>query len=103
MAAIYQRLGYNAADVQTIATAVPQRDVYYAAELLGKRLFHLNLSPLALAMLARNRQEDHEVMDQILQKEGREGFARAWFKAQGFPEAAAQVCHLREEVTDAAD
>jgi type IV secretion system protein VirB4 len=103
MAAIYQRLGYNAADVQTIATAVPQRDVYYAAELLGKRLFHLNLSPLALAMLARNRQEDHEFMDQILQKEGREGFARAWFEAQGFPEAAAQVCHMREEVTDAAD
>jgi hypothetical protein len=54
-------------------------------------------------MLARNRQEDHELMDQILQKEGREGFARAWFEAQGFPEAAAQVCHMREEVTDAAD
>ena len=36
-----------------------------------------------LAMLARNRQEDHELMDQIVQREGQEGFARAWFEAQG--------------------
>jgi type IV secretory pathway VirB4 component len=103
MAAIYQRLGFNAADVRTIATARPQRDIYYAAELSGKRLFHLNLSPLALAMLARNRQEDHALMDVILKKEGRQGFARAWLEAQGFPEDAATLVSRGEEITDAAD
>lgn len=102
MAEIYQRLGFNSAEVQTIATARPQRDIYYAVELLGKRLLHLNLSPVALAILARNTQEDHVEMDDILQREGREGFARAWLDAQGFPEAAAQVQCWQKERSDAA-
>jgi type IV secretory pathway VirB4 component len=101
MAEIYHRLGFNSAEVQTIATARPQRDIYYAAALLGKRLLHLNLSPLALAMVARNTQEDHAVMDDILQREGREGFTRAWLDAQGFPEAAAQMQSWQKERNDA--
>lgn len=84
MAEIYQRLGFNAADIRLIATAQPQRDVYYASELLGKRLFHLRLPPPLLSVLARNRAEDHEKMDTILAQEGREGFGAAWLRAEGY-------------------
>jgi type IV secretion system protein TrbE len=91
MAAIYRRLGFNDAEIAIISTARPQRDIYYSAELVGKRLYSLHLSPLLLAILARNTAEDHELMDRILAREGREGFAPAWFRARGFPEAATQI------------
>jgi type IV secretory pathway VirB4 component len=103
MAAIYRRLGFNDAEIQLISTARPQRDIYYASELSGKWLFSLHLSPVVLAMVARNRQEDHALMDAILREHGPEHFARHWLEAQGFPEAAARVAQQRQEVMDAAD
>ena len=98
IAAIYTRMGVTPTAIRTIATARPQRDVYYACTELGQRLFALPLGPLALACLARNRAEDHALMDEILVTEGREGFAAAWLRAQGFPEAARSI----EEKTHAA-
>ena len=98
MAAIYRRLGFNDAEIHLISSARPQRDIYYSAELVGKRLYSLHLSPLVLAILARNTQEDHEVMDRILAQEGRERFAQVWLRAQGFPEAAS---HMEKELSDA--
>jgi type IV secretion system protein TrbE len=94
MAAVYRRLGFNDAEIYLISTARPQRDFYYSAELVGKRLYSLHLSPLVLALLSRNTQEDHALMDTILAQEGRERFAPAWLRAQGFPAAAA---HMEED------
>src|SRR5215471_10662557 len=88
IAAIYTRMGLTSTAIRTIATARPQRDVYYACTELGQRLFHLPLGPLALACLARNRAEDHALMDRLLAEEGREGFAAAWFRTHGFAEEA---------------
>jgi type IV secretion system protein VirB4 len=97
LAAIYGRMGFNDRQVDLISTARPQRDVYYRAERLGKRLLSVELSPVELAMLARNDEEDHRLMDAILAEHGREEFARHWLAAQGFPGA------LDREVSDAAD
>src|SRR6266699_5449271 len=91
IAAIYARMGLTPTAIRTIATARPQRDVYYACTELGQRLFALPLGPLALACLARNRAEDHALMDTILAQEGREGFAAAWLRAQGFAKEATYV------------
>jgi type IV secretory pathway VirB4 component len=102
MADIYTRLGFNATEIDGIAGGRPQRDVYFRAELLGKRLFHLYLSEFLMCMLSRNRQEDHEAMDELLAQEGREGFAPAWFRKEGFPEAAATIAQAYE-VMHAAD
>src|SRR5919201_1407568 len=88
---IYERIGLTRAAIHLIATARPQRDIYYACTELGQRLFHLPLGPFALACLARNRAEEHALMDAILATEGREGFAAAWLRAQGFPEEAQYV------------
>ena len=70
---------------------------FWRGQTLGKRLLSAELSPVELAMLARNDEEDHRDMDAILAEHGREGFPRAWLSAQGFPHA------LEEEVSDAAD
>jgi type IV secretory pathway VirB4 component len=91
IAAIYTRLGLSANAILTIATGRPQRDVYYACTELGQRLFHLPLGPLSLACVARNDAEDHAQMDTMLAREGREGFAAAWLRAQGFAEEATYV------------
>jgi type IV secretory pathway VirB4 component len=94
---IYERIGLTRAAIQLIATARPQRDIYYACTELGQRLFHLPLSPLTLACVARNTAEDHELMDALLAREGREGFAAAWLRAQGFAEEATYVEHQRTQ------
>src|SRR5439155_2117709 len=96
IAAIYTRMGVTPTAIRTIATARPQRDVYYACTELGQRLFALPLGPLTLACLARNRAEDHAMMDTLLLTEGREGFAAAWLRAQGFPAAAAALEETRD-------
>jgi len=100
MAAVYAQMGFNPAEIGMISSLRPQRDIYYANELTGKRAFSLQLSPLLLAMFARNRQEDHLLMDTILAEHGPEGFAPAWLEAQGFPDAAA---HLMEDLSYAID
>lgn len=98
MAAVYRRLGFNDAEITLISEARPQRDIYFSSEVTGgidrqhgKRLFSLQLSPVLLAMLARNRQEDHDLMDAILAEHGPEQFAEHWMRAQGFPDASAQL------------
>jgi type IV secretion system protein VirB4 len=65
--------------------------VYYACTELGQRLFHVPLGPLALACVARNSAEDHALMDILLAREGREGFAAAWLRAHHFTEEATYV------------
>jgi type IV secretory pathway VirB4 component len=93
LAAIYSRMGFNDRQIDLISTARPQRDVYYRAEMLGKRLLSVELSPLELAMLARNDEADHRLMDAILAEHGREGFLRAWLAAQGYPDAFTEEEH----------
>src|SRR3989454_10799563 len=46
IADIYRRMGLTWNAIRTIATARPQRDVYYACTELGQRLFHLPLGAL---------------------------------------------------------
>jgi type IV secretion system protein TrbE len=81
MVEIYNRMGFNAKEVELISTARPQRDVYYRAELLGKRLCSMQLSETTLAMLGRNTAIDHALMDELLERHGREGFYAAWMEA----------------------
>jgi type IV secretion system protein VirB4 len=97
LAEIYRRMGFNDRQIDQISTGRIQRDVYYRAEGLGKRLLSVELSPEELAMLARNDEEDHRDMDAILAEHGREGFLRPWLARQGLPHA------FDEEVFDVAD
>lgn len=86
---IYEDFGLTREEIQQIGTARPQRDVYYSNVELGKRLFHLALSPFILDCVARNSDADHALMDTVLQQDGREGFAAAWLRHHGYHDAAA--------------
>jgi type IV secretion system protein VirB4 len=91
IAEIYRRMGLTWNAIRTIAMARPQRDVYYACTELGQRLFALPLGPRTLACVARNSAEDHALMDTLLARDGREGFAAAWLRAQDLSEEACYV------------
>jgi type IV secretion system protein VirB4 len=91
IAEIYHRLGLTDNALRTIATSRPQRDVYYACKEMGQRSFSLPLGPLGVNCFASNRAEDHALMDDLLAKEGLEGFAPAWFRVHGFEEEACYV------------
>jgi len=85
MAKVYQSFGLTDQEVRQIALAQPTRDIYYSCVERGKRMFHIPLSRFVLDCLARNTAEDHGLMDDILKKEGREGFAEAWLTHHGYP------------------
>ncbi len=91
LAPIYRKLGCTTEDIETVSTMRPQRDVYYMCALLGKRRFSLPFPKLILDCIAKNKAEDHALMDEILQREGKEGFARSWLASQGYQREAAQV------------
>jgi len=93
MAKVYTNFGLTDEEIRQIGTARPQRDVYYSNVELGKRLFHLPLSPFVLDCLARNTEADHALMDTVLRQEGREGFAAAWFRHHGYHTAADTLIH----------
>jgi len=82
--AIYRRIGLEDTAIDQIAVMRPQRDAYYELREVGQRPFSLPFSRFMLDCLARNTAEDHRLMDEILQKEGREGFATAWLRHHGY-------------------
>ena len=87
-AAIYAQFGLTPAEMSLISKAMPYRDVYYSCRELGRRLFHLRLSPFILDCLARNTAQDHLLIDALWEQEGPEGFAQAWLMHHGYSEEA---------------
>jgi type IV secretion system protein TrbE len=69
-----------------VAIMRPQRDAYYELREVGQRPFSLPFSRFILDMIARNTAEDHRLMDELLEKEGREGFPAAWLRHHGYGE-----------------
>jgi type IV secretion system protein VirB4 len=82
--AIYRQIGLEDTAIDQIAVMRPQRDYYYELREVGQRPFSLAFSRFALDCLARNDADDHRLMDEILAKEGREGFAAAWLRHHGY-------------------
>ncbi len=91
---VYEDFGLTSEEIAQIAQARPTRDVYYSCVERGKRMFHLPLTPFILDCVARNTEADHALMDALLAKEGREGFAEAWMRHHGY-EDAAKICAQR--------
>src|SRR5215813_11703824 len=84
--AIYRQIGLEDTAIDQIAMMRPQRDAYYELREVGQRPFSLAFSRFILDCIARNRAEDHRLMDELLEKEGREGFAAAWLRHHGYEE-----------------
>ncbi|AFK54030.1 conjugal transfer protein TrbE [Tistrella mobilis] len=82
IAAIYDRFGLNARQVEIIARATPKRD-YYCQSRRGNRLFELGLSDVALAFCAASSKTDQAAIARVLSESGRDGFAAAWLAHKG--------------------
>jgi type IV secretion system protein VirB4 len=98
---IYEAMGLADTAILQVATARPQRDIYYSCRETGQIKFSLPLPPLILNCVARNRADDHALMDRLMQQEGREGFAPAWLRHCGFAKEADDVAAaLRGRTSD---
>jgi type IV secretion system protein VirB4 len=81
-AELYRAFGLNRRQLELIAYATPKRS-YYWRQPQGRRLFDLKLSGVALALCGASTPEDHRLIDQVLERSGPDGFARAFLKAKG--------------------
>jgi type IV secretion system protein VirB4 len=84
--AIYRQIGLDDTAIDQIAVMRPQRDYYYELREVGQRPFTLTFSRFILDCIARNTAEDHRLIEELLEKEGREGFTAAWLRHHGYGE-----------------
>jgi type IV secretion system protein VirB4 len=98
IAAIYERFGLNARQVEIIARATPKRD-YYCQSRRGNRLFELGLSEVALAFCAASAKTDQAAIARVLAEAGRTGFAAEWLRRRGLDWAAELLPPASQEMS----
>ena len=82
IAAIYERFGLNARQIEILSRATPKRD-YYCQSRRGNRLFELGLSEVGLALAAASSKTDQSEIARAVAENGREGFLTAWLRLRG--------------------
>jgi len=87
IAAVYDRFGLNARQIEILSRATPKRD-YYAQTRRGNRLFELGLGEVALAFTAASSKTDQLAIAELIDAHGRDGFASAWLHHRGVAWAA---------------
>jgi len=61
----YHHFGLSQRQIQIIAEAIPKRQYYYTSP-LGKRLFELNLGPIAMAFVGASGKEDLKTLKHLV-------------------------------------
>jgi len=82
IAAIYERFGLNARQIEILSRATPKRD-YYCQSRRGNRLFELGLGEVALAFAAASSKTDQLRITELVETHGREHFAAEWLRHRG--------------------
>jgi type IV secretion system protein VirB4 len=82
IAAIYDRFGLNARQVEILSRATPKRD-YYCQSRRGNRLFELGLGEIALAFAAASAKADQLRIAEIIDTHGPSAFAAEWLRHRG--------------------
>ncbi|MBK8840328.1 MAG: conjugal transfer protein TrbE [Hyphomonadaceae bacterium] len=77
----YERFGLNETEIELIATAQRKRDYYYASP-KGRRLFELDLGPVALAFCAASDSTSRELISRLEMQAGAVAFWRRFLKAR---------------------
>jgi type IV secretion system protein VirB4 len=77
----YLKLGLSEHEIAIIANAQPKRQYYFHSS-LGRRLFTLDLGPIALALCAATGQQDVAQARELLQEHGLALFLAAWLHAR---------------------
>ena len=87
IAAIYERFGLNARQIEILSRATPKRD-YYCQSRRGNRLFELGLGEVALAFAAASAKTDQLAIAEIIETHGADAFAAEWLRHRGCAWAA---------------
>jgi type IV secretion system protein VirB4 len=69
IAAIYERFGLNARQIEILSRATPKRD-YYCQSRRGNRLFELGLGEVALAFAAASSKTDQRRIAELVETHG---------------------------------
>jgi type IV secretion system protein VirB4 len=96
IAAIYERFGLNARQIEILSRATPKRD-YYCQSRRGNRLFELGLGEVALAFTAASSKTDQLAIAELTDAHGRDAFAAAWLRHRGLEWAADLLPNPQEE------
>jgi type IV secretion system protein VirB4 len=96
IAAIYERFGLNARQIEILSRATPKRD-YYCQSRAGNRLFELGLGEVALAFTASSSKTDQLAIAELIEAHGRDAFAAAWLNKRGLAWAADLLPHPSQE------
>lgn len=76
----YRAFGFNDQEINIIKNAAPKQDYYYQS-IYGKRLFHLDLKPLARAFLCVSEKRDLDRFDKLHDTQNPEWVLK-WLKHQ---------------------
>ena len=82
IAAIYERFGLNARQIEILSRATPKRD-YYCQSRRGNRLFELGLGEVALAFTAASSKTDQLTIAELIEARGKTAFAAEWLRHRG--------------------
>jgi type IV secretion system protein TrbE len=81
----YRKLGLSEREIAIIGAAIPQRQYFFHSS-KGKRLFQLDLQPIARALCASTSSADVQLARELLKAHGRNRFLHAWLHAKGLEE-----------------
>jgi type IV secretion system protein VirB4 len=83
----YRKFGLSDTEIMLLATAQKKRDYYYRS-VKGRRLFTLNMGPVALAFAGLSNPDDQRFMDSIEEVLSKEAHASALLRHRGLEWAA---------------
>lgn len=86
---LYQKLGFNEHQIETVAKATPKRD-YYVVSPAGRRLFQMPLGPLMLSFISANGNVNLKRINQLRIEHG-DDWPTAWLGERGEPRAEDQM------------
>jgi type IV secretion system protein VirB4 len=81
----YERIGFNARQIEIVATAIPKRE-YYVVSPVGRRLFDMALGPVTLAFVGATGKDDLARIGELRQAHGPD-WPAGWLQARGVADA----------------
>lgn len=97
IAPLYEGMGLTKTDREIITHLTPKQDMYVVKQPEGRRKrggrrpVSFYLPPVVIAVCGANSQEDHQLMDRLLDTYHAEEFPFRFLEAKGFPDEAKKV------------
>jgi type IV secretion system protein VirB4 len=80
-ARLYRSIGLSSREIELLTYATPQRDYFFTSP-AGRRLFQLELGPVALAFVAVSGKDDRLTIKELHHLHGKD-WVGYWLKRQG--------------------